>query len=1827
MTLGLFVIWHERSYPCLLRGIPFLTHIDCNPRDTLVHFQGQYVTICELDYNILQVEIQNALKTKASVAVGEFCLVEDIISNRWYRGRVQNKQRGLFDVFLLDYGNVLTVNGDHLSAISDALLLLPPKIVGGFFANVLPVRECWDSVSEKYFFSLIGTHIKGYIHAFLPYKFLILEAPEVTKDLIKLSLGRHVDTDTFLLLVEMLVEVPVQQSGESVPDLLIQKQTAQKFSFRSSSSKSFVNILSFSDSKFVGGQKERARITAAVNPGLFYCQLSSVAKDLQELSEKLAAVCESKSSDCRAKPAENLGLLCAVRGKDKKWHRGFVQCLPVNSQVKVVFVDYGYCESVKAENVLQLPSDFLLTPIMARPCSLSCLNTKDEDTKRQQLGILRNALLGRELEFTVDGFNKERNVFAVTLHSVDGHSPIRTLLSGELTNGVLKSEHSLNCYPVQCTDEKKKVKISEDVFPVEEIQDGSVFEGYVEHVQNPNDFWIRKAGRNDSFEDMMKKLTAYFSGLQLHEEILDDPVPGVLCGAMYEKDMNYYRAVVVDALENGAEVFFFDFGNTEKVPSMVIKKLPWEFAVEPQFAFNCSLGHVTPDDDCWTVAATDFFRKVTSNKALLVHVIHKRNDTFIVELYESGTEKNESIAKYQNFSRDVCQSLNGKERHQKHLEEQVNTLKHSEANSVEMFRHQKILPGSELSVLCSHVTSPSDFWCQNKKQKADLDRLMEKLQDFYHTTTPGLQPHSSCCVVKLQQDNKWYRGYTLEVKNEEAEVILVDYGKVVKERLDNVRALMPEFLELEGQAFRCSLYNLIEPDGESVWSTEACTLFKDFVSRDSSKLRIKIFSQLFMINKGFCNVVDLQTSLQWATAHLVEKGVAVEMKCPKQLVPSAYPCSFVYSSFNIGIGSKELVYVTHVVSPWEIYFQLDTNCAIIDELMERTTKESEELLSRPHCAESGTVCLTKYFGDGKWYRSLTWPAPSSQHLNVFFVDYGNKQVAEKRNVLPISRNAVDLLLIPMQALRCSLSGIPKDEHLPEVNAWLEKTITNKELQAKFVAKNDIGHFICDLFDGNMHINEKIKELFEIQRPKDSASRGNCHCKEGLNVSLNLGFKATKNCHMETVVKLKRESDHSKVTQGNRQSSQKKSSKFRPSLLSHILNCSFSKDNQSKENYKRKHKGQISRTVQREKYHSPRTSNVQASKMLPKMGDLPDVKMEPGFRGVGFISHCDSSEKFFIQMDHDEQTILKIAEELNSSFFTKNMENVTSSVNVGDLVAAKFEYDLALYRAHITDVASSGALTVEFIDYGNTATVDRMNIHLLASQFLSHARLSIPCMLSKSYKFEDAECLIQEAHCKPLAVQFVQNHGYAWEVCIEIFDPLHASDVKGEKVLAIAQSKTVTQTCALNFRTQKNKVVKQKSFRRRKEMKVADDMQKLQTKRKPKYTYKDQDNENQYRSFVKVPESVGMDEQDVGVKDGLPVLDKPTLVDTCPEDLMANKDQTEQLFLAPVKVDFEYSGFAAAVTTPGEFYIILEDLLLTMNAVSDILENLPEVLSSLPESNLISGTGCLVRSGEKNKWCRAEIVQCNDVSVIINLVDYGHYSHFSHQDVNKLKRLPVELARLPKITYPCSLRGIKPAVENQWSDHAVIFFQECLCQKNLHIYFRQYVSEAQWEVDVITGGKNIAKELVDAGHACYIDSVLGIRFQQRLSHKTVSHNIANIMINVPELLLNDHEQTQCKNEELPQGNLDAWSADNVVTFNEEMSQGCKREGSKICHFESGQMTHHGSSSGLRQCKYPMIFFFFFYLRKNNATKCVVINCVTSQHAYIVRKTAFFITKRV
>lgn len=224
--------------------------------------------------------------------------------------------------------------------------------------------------------------------------------------------------------------------------------------------------------------------------------------------------------------------------------------------------------------------------------------------------------------------------------------------------------------------------------------------------------------------------------------------------------------------------------------------------------------------------------------------------------------------------------------------------------------------------------------------------------------------------------------------------------------------------------------------------------------------------------------------------------------------------------------------------------------------------------------------------------------------------------------------------------------------------------------------------------------------------------------------------------------------------------------------------------------------------------------------------------------------------------------------------------------------------------------------------------------------------------------------------------------------------------------------------------------------------------------------------------------------------GIEALPDETMNESTEGKSPSDPSHPQQLVFAPVDIDRAYSGSAAAVTNPVEFCIVLEDSLPVMTKLSIMLEDLSDQMSPLPEAQLVPGTCCLLKSDTSNRWCRAEVVR-SDATAVLNLVDYGRYECMP---CTELKRLPVGLADLPKVAYPCTLRGVKPVrADGQWNDEAALFFQQCLYQKPLQILFREVESDTRWKVDILADGVHVAQELVDAGHASYIDIVLGLRY--------------------------------------------------------------------------------------------------------------------------------------
>ncbi|XP_056150102.1 tudor domain-containing protein 15 [Lampris incognitus] len=1606
-----------------------LTHFDWDAEAILIHFQGQYLTICELDYNILQVEIQNTPKMTAAVDVGEFCLVKELITAHWYRGRVQNRHRDMFDVFLIDHGKILRVDIAHLSSCSNDLFSLPPKIACGFFANVLPLQDCKDSVVKQYFSSLIGKNFTGYIQAFFPHNVLVLEAPDINKDLVGQGFWKHVDTDTFLLLVEMLTEVPLKRNVKPVPDLVIENPRRKDLCLQQSSLQRCMSIPLYYRPKMSTGTCVKVRVTAAVNPGQFYCQMTSMAADLQVMSKELAVTFEFRSKNSNQNPLENLGLLCSVKGKDERWYRGFVQSLQLNSQVKVFFVDYGFCESVKVENVHRLPPDFLSTPIMAFPCSLSSVIDQDEAVKAQQLSYLKKGLLGAVLDVEISSFDEELNLCSIRVLSAEDSytmepEPIQDLLKKK-TEIVLACEQQLP----QGGCEAFIANALNDSVQAEALQAGTEFVGYVVHVQNPHNFWMRTEKRNPEFEKIMEIITNHFSKVKLKEEVLDNPKPGTICCAMYEEDMHFYRAVVTENLERGAEVFFIDFGNTEKVPHMLIKKIPNKLGTEPAFALNCTLCNIIHVSDIWTSANIKFFRRAVSDKKMKVHVIDFRREKLVVDLFNMGGDKIQSIAevlissnqaehwKYMSSKTvapkigmasektmgQCCTQLSltphnmlsentGEEenyKNKKATEVQTKNLKEQylkntndvSTNASAGFKARYLKPGCEFAVRCSYISSPSDFWCQLLNTLPCLEALMEKMQQYYATHTIAIQPRILYCAAKSPKDGRWHRACITSNQEGYATAFLVDYGMTVQVKKDDLQAIPPEYMDLEGQAFRCSLYNLIEPINPKScrkWSMKACESVRSFIQDNADNLRCSVISQQNVKNEGLYNVVDLYNTKtqQCLTKILVEQGLAREGKISANLVSYIYPHSFIYSSFNLSSGSEEQVYVTHVSSPWEFYCQLDRNSNIIEKLDEQISNESKKIMEGN--TRTGKLCLAKYLDD-KWYRGLAHSVLSPQHVSVFFVDYGNTHTSEKSNVMSISRDSVDLLYTPMQAIRCSLAQIPKKELYAEVKQWLENTILNIPVRLVVIGKNENESFVVSLFHGEIHINEKVKELISSPTPSPKRAVDNPRPKTKFKPYIHRRYMETQN-----------------------------------------------------------------------KCHNHPQEKVPHTDEMPKLSSLPKNKVSVGFRALCYVTHIDTVNRFFLQIQADEPAILKLREDLNSNLCRGALRTTPANLRINDLVLAEYEEDGAVYRAVVKSCETSGSVKVEFLDYGNTEIVDKEKTYCMTWQYVSQPGFSIPCALKDASTYKANATFSDAVMGKPLMVDFVSQLGTRWKVEIEI------SEKKG--AYAVAHKAAADNGSAADKK---------------------DEVPALPTSSTEKA-----------ESHVSCERSSCVMYNDQMI---IPPIEAQNMTMTIEQCLGLDTGHTQQLFFAPICMDQAYLGFASSVTTPFAFYIVLEDLFHMMNTLSTMLDDLPADLSPLPADHLVPGSCCLLKSNTISKWCRAEVLHA-DNTMVANLVDYGYCMDV--QDCFNFKRLPEELMRLPKVAYPCILRGVRPIqAEGQWTDEAVRFFQECLYLKNLQIFFREFVSDTHWEVDIMVDNIHVAKELVDAGHASYIDVMLGLRFQE------------------------------------------------------------------------------------------------------------------------------------
>ncbi|KAM4529206.1 tudor domain-containing 6 [Fundulus diaphanus] len=1402
--------------------------VHLHPLSVLVEFWGKFSQQRTTDYQILADEIQShgALFKDLEGNPGDQCLVQ--IDATWYRARIVSRDASKYDVFLIDRGKMYTATTSKLAWGKKEHFQLPREVEFCILANVLPLSSDnrWSPTALEFLRSVGGKLVHAHVQDVLvPERMFILNIPCISKQMYELGFAKKLSPVAFhnflLMSLKSLngaeVSTGVQQlhsgSGER-----LQKQEL------------------FIYPELSGGTVETVIVTEVTNPQQVFCQLKVFSHELKKLTERVTQSCEGKGSSCVIS-SDMIGYPCAARGTGGKWYRSVIQqVFQTNKVVEVSHVDFGTKQFVQMENVRPLAAEFLRMPVVTYTCSLHGLLDKRTGWTTNEIDFLRSVLLHKSVIAKFEYQSITEEVYYVTLYGDDNIN--LNSLFGSKENSFLRYEkppghcalpglaysHQQPVQPErkllpsqQTVEEKEKTTLS-DKPPAEELAPNSSHLAIVQHVSNPSEFWIQTENYRKDLEELLDRIyQLYRDSGKTH--VVKSPAPGLYCAAQAQ-DGEFYRATVTEVGETQVKVFFVDYGNTEVVERSKIRTLPPEFRKTPQLGLKCSLAGVRPKDGKWSQRASEYFTEAVADKQLKVHVKEKYRDGYVVQLTDPEVQGELDVATQMCNNRLAERTENprptlvrgaGKPssippaqladaglpevRKQSGLSFKSMIGLHNAETRVATFKEQMFPIGSILDVNVCYIESPNDFWCQLVQKAGPLRSLMYDMQAYYAGSE--FEPNvDAACVARHPDNGMWYRALVIrKLESAQVDVLFVDYGQTVTVPLFDLRKISPAFLTLHGQAFRCSLLNHISPTSPiNEWNHKATEMFQSFVkSADSNFVIIKctIYAVMYSEQMVLRNIVDLETPFESICTSMADLVTSVPSKMPTGA--SLRLDTYYYSTHNIKIGTEEQVTVSWVSSVSEFYCHLDRNADVIKDLTVKVNALCQQLEKVKVPTVFGALCFARYT-DGQWYRAQI--KATKPELLVHFVDYGDTLQVDTSDLLPVPKEASDIMSVPVQAVLCALSDVPPDVPI-KAYEWFEKTAKECQFRALIVAKEADGKLLVELYHGHTQVNAKIKKTFQIEMQEEQVVYQSWKPHEAPASHApkrTLPNRATDSKLYEQVPRKNfpttKPSSQIK-TGGNFADENFRPAKSPPGQLSRLPprelyrpphqrqpNRMATKDGSNEANAGLE-PTRVSPPPEAEQFipesSSTKSKQGNAAEKLPKLSDLPSRCIAPGSAVDVYVSHCDGPLSFCVQRVDEEDAMFSLAEKLNDSYSTPEA-SINTDVQPGDLVKAEFADDLSWYRAVIKETGEDATALVEFIDFGNTATVavsklERLPQSLLLPVYSTRCRLRGAALLGEEKALDPhaVSAFKEDAGSggdKVLKCRFIKRVGSVWEVGLE-----------------------------------------------------------------------------------------------------------------------------------------------------------------------------------------------------------------------------------------------------------------------------------------------------------------------------------------------------------------------------------------------------------------------------------------------------------------------------
>lgn len=137
------------------------------------------------------------------------------------------------------------------------------------------------------------------------------------------------------------------------------------------------------------------------------------------------------------------------------------------------------------------------------------------------------------------------------------------------------------------------------------------FEVYVSAMVDPSRFWLQIVGpKAQQLDQLVEEMTDYYKvpdNRDWHK--LKNVEVGDLVAATFFYDERWYRAEVLEINDNLAELYYVDYGDTEKVALADLYELKVNFLKLHFQAIECFLARIEPVEETWTSEAVDRFEE------------------------------------------------------------------------------------------------------------------------------------------------------------------------------------------------------------------------------------------------------------------------------------------------------------------------------------------------------------------------------------------------------------------------------------------------------------------------------------------------------------------------------------------------------------------------------------------------------------------------------------------------------------------------------------------------------------------------------------------------------------------------------------------------------------------------------------------------------------------------------------------------------------------------------------------------------------------------------------------------------------------------------------------------------------------------------------------------------------------------------------------------------------------------------------------------------------------------------------------------------------------